>query len=76
MGNKCSLIGNPDVGAKKLGSLTYGTYTQRTHILRFLERLYGLGSMQFLYIIIFLDSLLEVLQEFPTLKKIYHLRLE
>jgi hypothetical protein len=53
---------------KKLGSLTYGT-CKKNHRIRFLMQLYASRNICFLYIITFLDSLLEGLQEFPTLKQ-------
>ena len=40
------------------------------HIIRFSIQLHDLRKTLFLYIVIFLDSLLETLQDFPTLKKV------
>ena len=54
---------------KKLGSLTYGTCIKKIHIIRFLMQLYASRNIHFLYIITFLDSLLEGLQEILTLKQ-------
>jgi hypothetical protein len=63
---------------KKLGSLTYGTCIKTNHTIRFLMQLYASRNIHFLYIITFLDSLLEELQELPTLKQIvsFDLRLK
>ena len=55
---------------KKLGSLTYGTCIKTNHMIRFLMQLYGSRNNHFLYIITFLDSLLQELQKLPTLKQI------
>jgi hypothetical protein len=64
-------IENPN----KLGSLAYATCIKKTHIMRFLMRLYVSRNIHFLYMIIFLDSLLKGLQEFPTLKQIISLEI-
>jgi hypothetical protein len=55
---------------QKLGSLTYGTCIKKNHIIRFLMQLYASRNNHCLYIITFLDSMLEELQELPTLKQI------
>jgi hypothetical protein len=47
----------------------------KNHIFRFLMQLYASKYIFFLYIITFLDSLLEGLQGFPTLKKIVSLNI-
>jgi hypothetical protein len=49
--------------------LTYGTCIKNHHMIRFLVQLYASKNIRFLYIITFLDSLLEGLQEFSTLKQ-------
>ena len=60
--------------SKKLGSLKYGTCI-KNHIIMFLMQLYASKYINFLYIITFLDSLLEGLQGFPTLKQIVSLNI-
>jgi hypothetical protein len=47
----------------------------KNHIMRFLIQLYASKYIHFLYIITFLDSLLEGLQGFPTLKQIVSLNI-
>lgn len=50
--------------------MAYGTYIfLLTHIIKFLMKLHAPWFIQFWYINTFLDSLLEGLQEFPTLKQ-------
>jgi hypothetical protein len=58
-----------------LGSLSYGTCIKKNHIIRFLMQLYASKYNHFLYIITFLDSLLEGLQGFPRLKQIVSLNI-
>jgi hypothetical protein len=48
---------------------------EKTHIIRILMKLYASRNIHFLYIITFLDSLLEGLQGFPTLKQIVSLNI-
>ena len=55
---------------KKLGSLTYGTCIKNPYMTWFVMQLYASRNIHFRYKITFLDSLLEVLQEFSTLEKI------
>jgi hypothetical protein len=47
----------------------------KNHIIRFLMQLYASKYIRFLYIITFLDFLLEGLQGFPTLKQIVSLNI-
>jgi hypothetical protein len=60
---------------KNLGNLTYGTCIKKIHKIRFLMQLYASRNIHFLYVITFLDSLLEGLQEFPTLKQFVSLKI-
>ena len=48
---------------------------KKNHIIRFLIQLYASKYIHFLYIITFLDSSLEGLQRFPTLKQILSLNI-
>jgi hypothetical protein len=47
----------------------------KNHIIRFLMQLYASKYIRFLYVNTFLDSLLEGLQGFPTLKQIVSLNI-
>ena len=58
-----------------MGSLTYGTCIKINHVIWFLMQLSASKYIHFLYIITFLDSLLEGLQGFPTLKQIVSLNI-
>ncbi len=61
--------------SKKLGSSAYDTCIKKNHIIRFLMQLYASKYNHFLYIITFLDSLLEGLQGFSRLKQIVSLNI-
>jgi len=57
----------------KLGTLSHDTSIKKTYIIRFLMILLSSKTINFMYIITFLDSLLKGLQEYPTLKQIISL---
>ena len=59
---------------KKLGSLAYATCIEKNPYNYILMKLHATKNIHFLYIFIFLDSLLEELQEFPTSKQIISLK--